>query len=288
MKVEEELGAEVTFSENVTPANQLEAMRDYAAKGYNVIFGHGGQFEDDMLKIGPEFPDTEFVIICGANGNDLNVKAVDNAPWQYGYSYGWVAGNITKTNKIGFITGMEGVATIYNLVGSWRDAAKTVNPDVETTVIYIKDTNDVAAAREAALSLKAAGCDVIMEELNAAVRGVIDVCKENNIYTLGRNASDVEYAPKQVLTCVDFDWKPKFVDLAKKVMEGDISGGEYFYGYDTPEAPGFIWTYDDENSWNPEVMTPELMEKFQKEVVEMFQREPFKKYVPEDAASGTK
>ena len=49
MKVKEELGVEVTYSENVTTVDQLQAIRDYASKGYNPIIGHGGAFEDDMI-----------------------------------------------------------------------------------------------------------------------------------------------------------------------------------------------------------------------------------------------
>ena len=67
MKVEQETGAEVAFSENVATADQLQAIRDYAAKGYDVIIGHGGAYEDDMIKAGKDFPDTQFVKIGRAH-----------------------------------------------------------------------------------------------------------------------------------------------------------------------------------------------------------------------------
>ncbi len=288
MKAKEETDVEVAFSENVKTADQLQAIRDYAAKGYDVIIGHGGAYEDDMIKVGAEFPDTQFIVVAGGKGADPNVLAVDTAPWQYGYAYGWIAANITETNKIGFVTGMEGVSTMNNLVGSWRDGAKTANPDVETTAVYIADMGDVAQAREAAMSLKAAGCDVIIHELNAGMQGVVDVCKENGIYTIGRSESDVEYAPEQILTYTVFDWGPKYVDMVKKVVEGEISGGTYFYGFHTPDTPGFTFTYDADNGWNPEIVTTEILEKFQTEVVDLFAADPIREYTAEDAASGTK
>lgn len=288
MKVEQETGAEVAFSENVATADQLQAIRDYAAKGYDVIIGHGGAYEDDMIKAGKDFPDTQFVIIAGGTGAEPNVLAVDTAPWQYGYSYGWVAANITKTNKIGFVTGMEGVSTMNNLVGSWRDGAKSVNPDLETIAVYIADMGDVAQAREAAMSLKAAGCDVIVPELNAGFQGVVDVCKENGIYTVGRTEADVEYAPEQLLTYTVFDWGPKYVDIVKKYMENGVSGGAFFYGFHTPDAPGFVFNYDESNGWNPAAVTEDIAGKFQTEVVDMFAADPIRSYTAEDAASGTK
>jgi simple sugar transport system substrate-binding protein/basic membrane protein A len=285
--VAEETGAEVAFSENVSPTDQLQSMRDYAGKGYDVIIGHSGQYEDDMISIGEEFPDTQFVIIAGATGAEPNVKAVDTAPWQYGYAYGYIAGKVTKSNKVGFVTGMEGVATMNNLVGGFRDGAKAANPDVQSTVIYIKDMGDVAAAREAALSLKASGCDVIIHELNAGMQGVVDVCKENNIFTIGRSEADVEYAPEQVLTYTVFDWGPKYVDVVKQAIEGNVSGGFYFYGFNTPDTPGFEFNYDEGNPWNPNAVTPEILEAFQKDVVEMFQADPERTYTVDDAKAGT-
>ncbi len=288
MKAQEETGVEVAFSENVKTADQLQAIRDYAAKGYNVIIGHGGAYEDDMIKVGAEFPDTQFIVVAGGKGAEPNVLAVDTAPWQYGYAYGWMSAKITKTNKIGYVTGMEGVSTMNNLIGSWRDGAKTANPDVETTAVYIADMGDVAQAREAAMSLKAAGCDVIVHELNAGMQGVVDVCKENGIYTIGRSEADVEYAPDQILTYTVFDWGPKYVDMVKKVVDGEISGGTYFYGFHTPDTPGFTFTYDADNGWNPNVITSEMLEDFQTEVVDMFADDPIREYTAEDAASGTK
>lgn len=287
MAVQDELGVEVTYSENVSTVDQLQAIRDYAASGYNPIIGHGGAFEDDMIRVAEDFPDTQFIVVAGGTGVEPNVLAVDNAPWQYGYAYGWMAANVTEANKIGFITGMEGVSTMNNLVGGWRDGAKTANPDVQTSVVYISDMGDVAEAREAALSLQAAGCDVIMHELNAGMQGVIDVCAENNIYTLGRSESDKDFAPDQILTYVEFDWAPKFVDLVKKTMDGELQGGTYFYGFHTPEAPGFTFNYDEEHSWNPEVVSDELLDKFQTEVVDMFMENPDRTYTAEDAAGGT-
>lgn len=287
MMVQEQLGVEVAFSENVTTIDQLQALRDYAAKGYSVVFGHSGAYEDDMIKAGKDFPDTQFVIVAGNNGAEGNVTAVDTAPWQYGYTYGWFSGKITESGKIGFITAMEGVATMNNLVGSWRDGAKNASSDVETTAIYISDMDDVAQAREAAIALAASGCDIIMYELNGGRQGVIDVCKEMGIYTLGRTAEDVAFAPEQVLTYAIFDWGPKYVKLVDMARNGELTGGSSFFGYHTPDAPGFIFKYDDASEWNPAAVDAEMLELFQKEVVEMFQAEPIRTYTVEDAASGT-
>lgn len=288
MAVEDELGVEVAYSENVTSVDLQQALRDYASKGYNVIIGHTGSFEDDMIKVASEFPDTHFVVIAGSTGAGDNCTAVDTAPWQYGYAYGWMAGKVTTSGKVGYITANEGTGTQNNLVGGWKDGVKTSNPDCEGTVVYLSDGDDVAAAREAALAMISSGCDVVMHELNRGAQGVMDVCKEKGIYTIGRSGEDMEYNPETQLTYCVFDWAPKYVNIVQRAQAGELPGGAEFFGFHTePDAPGFVFTYDDSNGWNPNVVTPEILEQFQKDVVEKWKSDPIHTYTTADAAGGT-
>ncbi len=288
MAVEEQLGAEVAYSENVQTIDLQQALRDYASQDYDVIFGHTGSFEDDMISVGEEFPDTNFVVIAGGTGGGDNVFAVDTAPWQYGYAYGWMAGSVTESGKVGYITANEGTSTQNNLVGGWKDGVKQANPDAEATVVYLEDGDDVAAAREAALALAASGCDVIMHELNRGAQGVMDVAQEEGIYTIGRSLEDMEYNPDYQLAFAEFDWSPKYVNIVERIAAGEMEPGASFFGFHTePDAPGFVFTYDDANEWNPNVVTPEILEAFNTEVVEMFQADPIRTYTTEDAAGGT-
>lgn len=206
LQIEAETGAGIAYSENVTNIDLKDALRDYAVQGYDVVFGLTSGFQGDMLSVGDEFPDTKFVIIAGSEGNDTNVSSWDAAPWQYGYSLGYMAGKVTTSGKIGYIATGEGVSTYNALVGGWKDGAKAGNPDVEGTVIYIVDNDDIAAAREATEGLISAGCDVIMHELNRASQGVMDVCKQNGVITIGRSADDITFAPDVMLTYANFGW----------------------------------------------------------------------------------
>ena len=61
-----------------------------------------------------------------------------------------------------------------------------------------------------------------------------------------------------------------------------------YFGYHTaPEAPGFAFVYDEENSWNPKAVTEEMLDNFQVEVVDMFVADPIRSYTVEQAAGGT-
>lgn len=280
---------EVAYSENVTSIDLQQALRDYASKGYDVIFGHTGAFEDDMVKVGPEFPDTEFVVVCGAFGGEegSNVTAIDTVACQQGYSYGYLAGKLSKNNKVGMIGALEGVQAMTNVMGGFREGAKAANPDCEVTLVYVKDNNDIAEGREAASALAATGCDVIFHELNAASGGVVEVCKEKNILTVCRNAQDCEYAADQVVTRFAHSYVPKYVEAIKLAMEDKLNGGAYLFGYQNDPA-GFEWIYDvTGDEFNPNLVSEELKQDFQENVVEMFKKDPIKNYALEEGAPGT-
>ncbi len=41
----QKLGAETAYVEQVAQADQTEVLTDFARKGYNMVFAHGGQFD---------------------------------------------------------------------------------------------------------------------------------------------------------------------------------------------------------------------------------------------------
>src|SRR5690606_28873570 len=63
LKTEAELGAEISYVElEENPAAFEKAYRDYASEGYDIILGHGFQFEDAALTVGEEYPDIWFFV----------------------------------------------------------------------------------------------------------------------------------------------------------------------------------------------------------------------------------
>ena len=51
MRAKDELGIEVAFSEKVAQPDQAEAMADYARRGYNIVIGHGGEFQEAANRV---------------------------------------------------------------------------------------------------------------------------------------------------------------------------------------------------------------------------------------------
>jgi basic membrane lipoprotein Med (substrate-binding protein (PBP1-ABC) superfamily) len=62
-QVEKDLGAEVANVElKQDPASYEKAFRDFAAQGYQLILGHGNEFEDAAKAAAVDYPNVQFFI----------------------------------------------------------------------------------------------------------------------------------------------------------------------------------------------------------------------------------
>src|SRR5947207_3446329 len=64
-RIHRELGAEISHQETRTPAEIEEGFRAYGSQGYDLVFGHGFEFQDPARKMGAKFPKTVYVTTSG-------------------------------------------------------------------------------------------------------------------------------------------------------------------------------------------------------------------------------
>jgi basic membrane protein A and related proteins len=241
-------GFETAYSENVADADEAEALRDYASKGYRIVMGHSGRFVSAMQQVGPDFPKVQFIAVSGNEGQAPNVMSIDWNNAQFGCQVGVLAARVSKTGKVGGVYGLEGVPNITAQAGGFRICAEKAGAKV--TVIYVKDMEDAAASKEAALTLIANGADVITGKLNAAEAGLVQAAKEKHVFVTGRGFDQTAMAPDAVLTNVVEDWPGMFGSTSDQVKAGKLFGTFVLYGYDTAPVTGAKLAYADGKEFN--------------------------------------
>ncbi len=197
-------GFKTAYSENVSDADEAEALRDYAGQGYLIVMGHSGRFVSAMEQVAPDFPKTQFIAVSGNEGKAPNVMSIDWNNAQFGCQLGLLAAKMSKTHKVGGVYGLQGVPNITAQAGGFRICATKAGAQV--TILYIKNMEDAAEAKEAALSLIGQGADFITGKLNAAETGLIQAAKEKNVWVTGRGVDQTKIAPELVLTNIVEDW----------------------------------------------------------------------------------
>lgn len=246
-----ERGAEVAYSENVQAADHVEAMKDYARRGFSPIIGHSGRFLSAAQRVGPDFDKTVFLVGSGSGGQS-NVISLDVANDQYAYVVGVLAGRMTKTGKVGAVAGLEGLPNMIASLGGFRLGVKSVRPDAEVKIVYLQSMEDPAAAKEAALSLIAGGADVVGGKLNAGHAGIVQAAKEKNVFTVGRSVGHTAIAPERVLTNIDEKWSDIYAAAVTELHAGTLKGHYVAYGYNTA-TQGAELRYSADRSLNPVV-----------------------------------
>ena len=234
MNAKKELGIEVAFSEKVAQPDQAEAMADYARRGYNVVIGHGGEFQEAANRVARKHPDTLFVVHNGTEPAK-NIATLDFYYKQFGYLLGYIAGKMTKTGKTGFI-GAQKIKFSTDLVESYEEGFKAVQPGGQVFIAWTNDWDDIAKGKEAALSQIAQGADVIFPTMDNAAIGSLQAAKEKDVWGFYLYYDSIVDWPDTVLQSAIMDIKAAMVDLLSLAMDGKAEGKNYNMDVNSPKA----------------------------------------------------
>lgn len=220
----ENLGIEVAYSENVADADAERVMRDYASRGYGLIFAHSFSYGDATLAVAEDFPDVNFMAGTAQNLAD-NVGTYDNPDYQGAYLTGMLSAGASKSGVIGWVGGNPAPNMLANY-HAWEAGAKEVNPDVTVMISWLGSWFDPPKAKEAAIAQVEQGADV----LSAQSVGVIDAAIEKKVLVIGAVSDQNHLGPDAVLTSVLWDLGPLVTDAAKSVIDGNWESKAWSYG----------------------------------------------------------
>jgi basic membrane lipoprotein Med (substrate-binding protein (PBP1-ABC) superfamily) len=219
IQIRDSLRIPVSQVEAKTPGDQEEQLRAYAAQGYSVIFGHGFEFQDAAERVGTQFPKVIFVITSGQRISGNVVPLIFRLS-EATYLAGMVAGSLTRTNKIGYVGGIE-LPPVKLAYEAWAAGAMAVNPKVESRETYLNSFDDAVAGREAALAMIRLGVDMLHHNADAAGLGVFQAAKDNaGVYVFGSNSDQASLAPDRVVGSAVIDLPRAFLLVAREVKEG--------------------------------------------------------------------
>jgi basic membrane protein A and related proteins len=221
-QIRDSLHLAISHIEARTPAEQDEALRTYASQGYGLVFAHGFEFQDLAERVSSQYPKTVFIVTSGARAKG-NVAPLIFRLEEASYLAGMVAGSLTKSQRLGFVGGIE-LPPIKAAYQGWVNGARAVNPKVETRVVYLNSFDDASAGREAALALIESGVDMLHHNADAAALGLFQAAKEHpGVYVFGANGDQSLLAPERVLGSAVIDLPRAFLLVGREVKEGKFT-----------------------------------------------------------------
>jgi len=220
---------EISYTENLQATEMEAAFTDYAAQGYDMVFGLGYQFGDPALTVGAKYPDTKFIIFEGSVEAE-NVQSCKIANEQSRYLLGFLAAKLSKTGVVGFVAGVE-QPSIVKPAEAFKLGARAANPDVKVLITYTGSFTDVALGKEAALAMIDQGADVIGHGANTCGNGAIKACEERGVMAMGAASDQYELAPDAVVCCDVYSFGDVLVYAVGEMTEGRFEGGTFSYGF---------------------------------------------------------
>lgn len=222
LAIRDQVGAEIAQTQTKTPAEFEEGFRDFARRGYQLVFGHGFEFQDAAAAVAADFPNTVFITSSG-NTVRANVAPLRFMIEEATYLQGILAANMSKTHKVGVVGGIE-IPSVKSTVLAFTAGFRSVSPDGQVVVTYVGNWDDVGAAKEAALALIQQGSDVLFHNADAAGLGMFQAAQEKKVFALGTNKDQNDIAPDVVLASAVIDIPRAFVEVAKHVKNGTFEG----------------------------------------------------------------
>jgi basic membrane protein A len=205
-------------------------------QGAELVVAVGFMMEPAVRAVSARNPQTKFLLIdspvldaAGKPTTVPNVRAVVFRENEGSMLAGALAGELTRSGKIGFVGGMQ-LPLIRKFEAGYRAGARAVNPKADVLVAYTGSFDDEKKGIEVGQDLYGRGCDIVFHGAGLDGLGVIKAAQQAGKLVIGVDSDQSHVAPHNVLISM-----VKHADLAvylavKDVMEGKFTGGDVSLG----------------------------------------------------------
>ena len=179
------VSATAAFIEHVAPRKDMLciALRVLAEAGHDLIIAHGGQNNEAVLEVAPQFAKTAFVVTQG-NVSAANVASYNVMQEHSAFLAGMLAALTTRT---GVVAHLSGIRVRPGLKGraAFAHGVRHADVGVRFLTTFCGHQDDAVVAEAAARTLIAAGADRLFTMLNSGRVGAITACRAHGCLQIG-------------------------------------------------------------------------------------------------------
>lgn len=227
--MEQEFGNKIvtSFVENVPESTDAERVfRDMVGEGNQLVFGTSFGYMESLVKVANDHKAVKFEHVTGYKTAE-NLRTYDSRTYEGAYLAGILAGSMTKSNILGVVGSVPIPEVIRNL-NSFTLGAKSVNPNIQTKVVWVNDWFSPPKEGEAATALINAGADILFQNTNSAA--VVKTAQEKGKRAFGWNASMRQYGEQAHLGAAIINWTPYYSKAIRETLDGTWQTGQSWWG----------------------------------------------------------
>lgn len=223
--VKEMAGVTVIEEENVPESvavqRSMESMINFDGAGllFPTSFGY---YDPHILQVAPDYPDVQFRH-CGAVWQEgvhpMNTGTYFGYIGLGQYLNGIVAGHMSRSKKIGFVAAKPIPQVLIN-INSFALGARSVDPSIETQVIFTGEWSLAVREAEATNALIDQGADVITMHVDGP-KVTVETAAGRGAYVCGYHANQAPLAPELYLTGAEWNWAPLYTSFVNQALAGE-------------------------------------------------------------------
>lgn len=218
---------ETTIVENVEEGPDSErVIRRLAEDGNQLIFTTSFGYMDPTLKVAKRYPNVRFEHATGYKQAD-NVASY-NARYYEGRSVcGAIAAQMSQSGEAGYIASFP-IPEVVMGINAFTLAARKINPDFKTRVLWVSSWYDPAKEAEAAKALIDQGVDVMAQHTDSAA--ALQACEQRGLMAFGQAWDMSSFGPSAHLTAIVNRWGVYYIDRIQAAMDDQWSSDNTWWG----------------------------------------------------------
>lgn len=228
-RVKAETGANTKFLESGGEADMEPNLNNFVREGYDLTWGIGFLFNDALAKVAKDNPDAKLAVIDTVV-DAPNVTSITFAEHEGSFLVGVVAGLMTKTDKIGFVGGLD-IPVIKRFEAGFLAGVKAVKPDLKVNVVYTGAFDKPDLGKSAAATMYNSGIDIIFHASGGTGNGVFNEAKDRkkngkDVWVIGVDKDQsLEFGDEVTLTSMMKGVETAVHKVSRDLIAGNWQGG---------------------------------------------------------------
>jgi simple sugar transport system substrate-binding protein len=214
--------------ENVAEGPDSErVIRNLADDGNRLIFTCSFGYMNPTIKVAQRYPDVRFEHCSGYQRAD-NV-ATYNARFYEGRAVcGTIAAMMSESGVAGYIASFP-IPEVVSGINAFTLAARRVNPDFKTNVVWVSSWYDPAKEADAAKALFDQGADVIAQHTDSPA--ALQAAEQRGLMAFGQAWNMSTFAPEAHLTAIENHWGVYVIERIRAVMDDTWASSDTWWGF---------------------------------------------------------
>jgi basic membrane protein A and related proteins len=223
------------YLQSQSDADYSTNLNNLVRQDFDLVFGIGFMMQGAVDEIAQQQKDAHFAIV-DAEVQQPNVASILFKEQEASFLAGIAAGLTTKSNKIGFIGGVEG-AVIERFESGFLAGVQAINPEAQVDVQYAGAFDKAELGQTIAAKMYSSGADVIFHAAGGTGNGLFKEARDlkqkdpsKEIWAIGvdsdQTAEGVVGDHNVIITSALKRVDNAVKDLSTKAKEGNFPGGE--------------------------------------------------------------